>query len=271
MLKNILFLSGFFIIWQASCCQPLVLPPAMLHSLPVPGRSDIWSSFVQPAALAGHKRWQAALLGEQRFGLPDLADYLVGVVVPAGAGSFSLHWRKQGKSRLNWQQVCLAYGMSLGKVVDIGAGFRYNQMHLSEYGRIAMADLMAGLLLRLSGKIQTNLYASYVSRPAPGGQVLMQPVYKMGVCYRVSAEAGVGWMLQLADGMKPDVLAAVDYDVKETIRLRCSFSALRGSWGLGMIWTKGACRIDAFTSHHLRLGFSPGLGMVYQGKSNPGE
>lgn len=273
MIKKAFLFAGFFLTGWVSRCQSLVLPPAMLHSLPVVMANDgpdIWASLSQPAGLAGHNRWQAGVLGEQRFGVTELTDYLGGVVVPAGNGSFSLQWRKQGQALFNWQQTCLAYGRSLSKVMDIGVGFRYSRMRVREYGRAGVADVMLGLLFRLSEKVNSDIYASYVPS-GPGDIILIRSVYRLGMSYRVTDEAAFGCVMQAVNSMKPDLLAAVDYCIKKHLRLRFSFSALRGSWGLSMAWSKGVCRLDAFTSHHMRLGLSPGVGIIYQEKSTIGE
>jgi len=273
MIKRAFLFAGFFLTSWVSRCQSLVLPPAMLHSLPVVMANDgpdIWASLSQPAGLAGHNRWQAGVLGEQRFGLAALTDYLGGVIVPAGYGSFALQWRVQGQVLFNWQQTCLAYGRSLGKEVDIGVGFRYSRIRIWEYGRAGVADAMLGLLFRLSGKVNSDIYVSYV-RAGSDNVALIRSAYRLGMSYKVTEEAAFGCVMQAVNGMRPDLLTAVDYCIKKHLRLRFSFSALRGSWGLSMVWNKGACRVDAFTSHHMRLGLSPGVGIIYQGKPTIGE
>lgn len=273
MIKRAFLFAGFFLTGWVSRCQSLVLPPAMLHSLPVVMANDgpdIWASLSQPAGLAGHDRWQAGVLGEQRFGLAALTDYLCGVIMPAGKGSFALQWRMQGRALFNWQQACLAYGRPLGNTVDVGVGFRYTRTRISEYGRAGVADAMLGLLFRLSGKVNSDIYVSYVP-PGSANVALIRSVYRLGMSYRVTEEAAFGCVMLAVNSMKPDLLTAVDYCIKKYLRLRFSFSALRGSWGLSMAWNKGGCRVDAFTSHHMRLGLSPGVGIVYQGKPTNGE
>lgn len=269
MIKKVFVFAGFLLSGLVSPCQSLVLPPAMMHSLPVvmvADGPDIWTSLSQPARLAGHQRWQAGVLGEQRFGVAALADYLGGLIVPAGNGSFSLQWRRQGHALFNRQQTSVGYGRSVGKQVDIGVGFRYSRVRVQEYGRTGITDAMLGLLFKLSEKVHSDIYASYVPHGS-GGVIMMRSVYRLGMSYKVTEEAMLGCVMQAVNGMKPDLLTAIDYCIKKGFRLRFSFSALRGSWGLSVALSKGAYRVDAFTSHHMRLGLSPGVGIVYQGKS----
>jgi len=269
MIKRVFLFAGFFLTGWVSRCQSLVLPPAILQSLPMVVASDgpdIWTSSSQPAALAGHNRWQAGVSGEQRFGMAALTDYLGGVIVPAGNGSFALQWRMQGRALFNWQQTCLAYGRSLGRGIDVGAGFRYSRMRIQDHGRAGVADVMLGMFFRLSEKVNSDIYVSYV----PAGSentVLIRSVYRLGMAYKVTDEAAFGCVMQAVDGMKPDLLTALDYCIKKHLRLRFSFSVLRGSWGLSMAWNMGACRLDVFASQHMRLGLSPGVAITYQEKS----
>ncbi|MDF2383862.1 hypothetical protein JMG10_20450 [Nostoc ellipsosporum NOK] len=270
MIKNILLLLWMLMTGQISRCQSQALPPAMLHTIPVPavaGRPDIWSSLSQPAALARHRQWQVGVLGEQRFGMTALSDYLAGLILPAGSGSLSLQWRRQGGDLFNRQQMTIAYGMPLGRVMDIGAGIRYNHIRLRGYGSAGIADAMLGMLLRLSEKVTSTIYMSYVS-PNASLALLMQSAYRLGMSYNISKEAAISGVMQVVSGLKPDLLAAIDYGINENIRLRCSFSALSAGWGLSMAWGRGVYRVDLFSSHHTRLGLSPGIAMVYQEKSN---
>jgi hypothetical protein len=145
-------LKYLFLLFNLLCLYLLLRP--VFQPLPVPAVARIGAygslhpnalhSAANQAALGAVKTAAAALYGEKRFLLQELALYHFALAQPAGAGAFGLQAVFAGNSDYSTSKVGVAYGMPLSPKVAIGVQFDYLAHRIRGYGNAAQVAAEGG-------------------------------------------------------------------------------------------------------------------------------
>jgi len=227
--------------------------------------TDPFSGAVNQAALAQVKRVGAGVYGGRMFMLKELSSYLACLVLPVKKGGLGLTARYFGGTYYNNSQVGIGYGRSLHPALDIGVQFNYNRVLLAGYGAKASMSVEAALMIHVSTPlhIALHLYQPATSRYGVYKTEKFSSVFTTGIGYEASDK-----LLITADIVKEQeapvaISAAMQYILAKQFFTRLGITGNTGNYflGLGLQWSN--CRLDINSSWHSRLGFSPGIMIVF--------
>ena len=174
-----------------------------------------------------------------------------------------------GFSDYNETLIGLAYGRKLGTKVDIGVQFDYNSLQIAGYGKTSAINFQLGTLLRLSEELHAGFHAY---NPVGGKfgndkQEKLASVYTMGLGYEASDKFFISAEIQKEENRPVNVNAMLQYKFLPQLFLRggvaTATSIVYGGIGLQL----KAFRLDITVSQHPQLGISPGLLLLFNGKS----
>ena len=227
--------------------------------------TNAFSGSVNQAALASVKDASAGVYGERRFMLKELSNYAATIVLPSKLGGFGIATNYFGGENFNTSQIGLGYGKKLSDKIDIGVQFNYNMIKLSGYGSSSAINFEAGAIIHLTDKLHAGIH---VYNPVGGkyGKSKMEKlaaVYSSGIGYEVSDKFFISTEIIKEEDQPINVNAGVQYVFAKQFFARMGIAAGTGNYfaGLGLKWN--TIRIDAVTTWHTQLGFTPGIMLVF--------
>ncbi|MEO6315039.1 MAG: hypothetical protein ABIU63_18400 [Chitinophagaceae bacterium] len=227
--------------------------------------TDAFSGSVNQAALAETKGAAAGVYGERRFMLKELSNYAAAIIMPSRLGGFGIAARYFGSNNFNHSQLGLGFGKKLSDKIAIGIQFNYNMIKLAGYGSSGNINFEAGAILHLSKKLHAGLH---IYNPAGGkyGKLhneKLASVYSSGFGYEVSDKFFISTEISKEEDQPVHIQAGMQYSVARQIFARLGVATGTGNYffGLGLQWK--TYRIDAVTTWHAQLGFTPALMLVF--------
>lgn len=233
-------------------------------------QNDVFSFINNQAALAQQKNMAVGIYGEQRFLLNDNSAYAVAAAFPTSLGNFGVKMNYSGFTNFNESAVGLAYGRSLGKMVDIGVQFNYYGYHIPSYESASAVNFEIGAMLHLTDKINAGIhaYSPVGGKLGKSGDEKLASVYKFGVGYDASENFFISTEVIKEEDKPVNVTGGVQYQFENKFFARLGFASETGSvfGGVGFSWKN--LRLDIATGYHPQLGFSPGLSLIanFKGK-----
>jgi hypothetical protein len=259
----------FSIILSAQVTRrPVAAPYPGLGAYSI-AHADVFSFIANQASLAQLKNMSAGFYGERRFLLSELNYYSAAIGLPTPSGNFGLQLGYFGFSDYNETQIGLAYGRKLGTKVDIGVQFDYNSLQISGYGKTSALNFQLGTVLHLSERIHAGFHAY---NPVGGKfgndkQEKLASVYTIGWGYEASDKFFISTEIQKEENRPVNVNAGFQYKFLPQLSIRAGVATATSVVYVGVGLQLRSFRVDITTSHHPQLGISPGLLLVFNGKS----
>lgn len=222
---------------------------------------DAFSFTGNQAALATTNTAGIGVYGERRFMLNENSVYGLAATIPTNKGNFGVQLNYAGFTGFNEQKLGLAYGRSLGKLLDVGVQFNYYGYRIPQYGSASAVNAELGILLHFTEKLTGGIH---VYNPV-GGKLgkeqdeKLASAYKFGLGYEASENFTVSAEIIKEEDRNVNVTGAVQYQFMKQLFARVGFVSDTGSGfaGIGLGWKN--FRLDVSGSYHPQLGFSPGL------------
>ena len=248
--------------------KPVASPYPGLGAFSI-SHADVFSFTSNQASLAQIKNLSAGLYGERRFLLSELNYYSAAVALPTSSGNFGLQTGYFGFSDYNETQLGLAYGRKLGDKLDIGVQFDYNSLQIAGYGKTSAINFQIGAITHLSEKLHAGFHAYNPIGGKFGNdkQEKLASVYTVGFGYEASSKFFVSAEIQKEENRPVNVNAGLQYKFLPQLLLRGGISTATSVVYGGIGLQLKAFRLDITTSHHPQLGISPGLLLLFNGKS----
>ncbi len=249
---------------------PVVQPYAASVSLSR-FQPDAFSFQTNPATLHLLRRPHLGISGVQPFSLPGLASGGLSFAFPAGNTRFGGFVQHHGGTSFHQTGVNFSVAQSLGTKGSLGAAFYYRSVAVAGYGAMGMLGAGLGGLVQLSEGLQAGVY---LFRPASARgkekEERLAGYYSAGLGYDLSPQVFLSAHFFQTEKSKPEVQASISYRVVPQISARMGIQSGTKEFfaGGGFIYRK--CQLHIFTSLHPRLGFSPGLQLLW-GQNNTGE
>ncbi len=227
--------------------------------------TDAFSGATNQAALAATTVPTAAVYGEKRFMLDALSNYFAAITLPCTSGGigFSMHYF--GGAGFSTAQLGLGYGRKLSDNASLGAQVNYNTIQVPGYGSAGTINFELGTLWHIGEKWHL---AMHVYNPTGGkfgkqGSEKLASVYTVGAGYEASDKFFMGAELNKEEDQPADVSLAMQYVFAKQLLARAGISATGSNYffGLGIKWK--TFRVDAATTWHPQLGFTPGLLLLF--------
>lgn len=275
LVRTLLLLCSLALAVQASA--QAVTQPVSARYLGVFAYSDqqgdAFAARVNPASLAGLQQSQAGAYAERRFMLQDLNLFQGAVALRTNSGTFGLHAGYFGFSQSNQSALSLSYGRRVGKIIDVGASFHYQQLsQASIYGSANAITGSAGILLHLGSRVHAGASVYNPIRASWGGtQEERLPMrYGFGLGMDVSDQLFLGTEIIKEENLPIDVQAAIHYRFLPQFFVRAGVATQTSNLFAALGFNLPAFRIDIATSYHQQLGWSPGVLLLARfGKSKP--
>lgn len=234
--------------------------------------ADVFSFTSNQASLAQLKATTAGVYGERRFLLTALSSYNAAAAIPTSSGNFGLNAGYSGSADYNETRLGLAYARSLGSRVDIGVQFNYNGIRVAGYGSASTISFEAGSVIHLSDALHAGIH---VNNPVGGKfgkeqQEKLPSVYTAGLGYEASEKFFISMEIVKEEDQPVTVNTGLQYTFLSILLARAGISSATSSaWvGIGILWK--TLRVDVAASYHPRLGFTPGLLLIFTAKSKAG-
>ena len=248
--------------------QPVASPYLGLGAYSI-SQADVFSFTSNQAALAQIKNATAGVYGERRFLLSELNYYSAAIAIPTSSGNFGLQAGYFGFSEYNETQLGLAYARKLGSKVDIGVQFDYNSLQIASYGKSSAINFQIGTLMHLSEKLHAGFHAY---NPVGGKfgndkQEKLASVYTAGLGYEASDKFFVSAEILKEENKPVTVNGGIQYKFLPQLLARAGVSTATSTIYAGIGLQLKSFRLDITTSHHPQLGVTPGLLLIFNGKS----
>ncbi len=206
------------------------------------------------------------ILGERKFMLPELGNYLVVAALPTHSGNFGIQISYAGFSEYNEIQGGIAYARSLGKKIDLGVQFNYNGMQIAGYGKGSAVSACIGTILHLNDKLHAGIH---VNNPAGGKfgknrEEKLPTVYSFGLGYSASEKFFSGVSIIKEEQQPVTINASMLYKPLSSLLLKAGISTATSVFWAGVGWVVRSIRMEINTSYHPQLGISPGLLIIFQ-------
>ncbi len=232
--------------------------------------TDAFSGSINQAALAQVKQATAGVYGERRFMLKELSNYAAAIAVPSKLGGFGIALNYFGGQNFNTSQIGLGYGKKLGDKIDIGVQFNYNMIKLSGYGSSSAINFEAGAILHLTDKIHAGIH---VYNPVGGrfgkmSNEKLASIYTTGIGYEVSDKVFISTEISKEEDRPVNINAGMQYIFADKFFARMGVATGTGNYffGLGVQWK--TFRVDAVTTWHAQLGFTPAIMLLFNFHKN---
>jgi hypothetical protein len=266
-LKNILRIL-FVMLSVQSYAQTVRQPLAA--SYPAMGAyskkaSDIFSTIVNPAALANLKQAGAGVYSERRFLLNAFSQYTAVAGFQTSSGAFAAQADYFGYAGFNETQISLAYARSLGSKMDMGARFHYYNLRIPSYASAVAFLTEIGVLLHLTEK----LHAGFSVYNPLGGELnrrrneKIASVYRTGFGYELSDHFFISAEMIKEENKDAGVNVVFQYQLVNDFFLRAGVNTVSKQPFAGVGLKVGNYRVDIATSFHPQLGISPGLMFLF--------
>jgi len=220
------------------------------------------------AGLSFIKTPSAILFTEQRFAVTEIRSIAAGFAYPTKSGVFGLNLNYFGFEDYNEQKIGLAYSRKLMDKLSIGAQVNYINFRIPEYGSQGFLSFDLGLQAQV---LDDLILAAHIANPI--GQEIVEDdnlptVFKIGAAYCPSKKAVIMLEMEKDIDFETRIKGGLEYKLIEAFSLRAGFSSNPSAFSFGAGYTiKEQLRIDIGASYHNILGFSPGLGVIYELKS----
>ena len=231
---------------------------------------DVFSFAANQASLAQLKSTSVGVYSERRFLLSELNNYTAVIGLPTKSGNFGLKANYAGFSDYNETQLGLAYARKLSNKIDVGLQFNYNSIRINTYGNASAISFEAGTVLHITEKLHAGLH---INNPVGGKfgkdqQEKLSSVYGFGLGYDASEKFLVSLEIEKEEDQPVNVNAGFQYKLISQLLVRAGMSSATSSAWLGLGLTVKSFRLDVTTSYHPQLGITPGLMLLYTGRSD---
>ncbi|MFN8698392.1 MAG: hypothetical protein ACK500_11180 [Flavobacteriales bacterium] len=227
---------------------------------------DEWSVLNNQAGMAFLNTVHAGVFYESRFLVPGLGDKGLGVTAPVGLGAFGFSFRSFGFNLYSDSRAGLAYAIKLDEKISLGVQANFHRIRIAEgYGTAQTLTIEGGAIYKMTERltIAAHLFNPTRSQIADFNDERMVSVLKGGASYLFGNKVRLLSEIRKPSDRKPAISAGVEYQVVETLAVRVGAGSNPGLTSFGLGWQIQSWRIDASSSYHAILGFSPQISLAY--------
>ncbi|MCB0631841.1 MAG: hypothetical protein R2824_32695 [Saprospiraceae bacterium] len=220
-----------------------------------------------PAGLADLAAWGVSAQAEQRFLLSELQLFSAAAAFPTTSGTFGIQLNYFGFEDYNEQKIGLNYARKLFDQFYLGAQVGIFNLRIPEYGNRMLVTADLGLLAPVSRSLAFGLHLIQPMRLEITEGEYLPTVLCFGLDYRASEKIHLLAEIEKDIQKKPRVHTGLEYQIIDPLFLRLGVATEPASvsFGIGYVLS-GGLAIDVAAAYHQVLGFTPALGVIYQGE-----
>jgi len=227
---------------------------------------DVWSLQQNCAGAASIEHAIFALGYEQHFLNPELSTQTAVFGLPIRNHVLGLSFQRYGINEYREQTTGLALSRSFSTALSISLALKYHQVSIPFYGSGKAVSVEAGMQYSLNERVRLGSYISNPGRSSING--LSSSHIPSGIAVGVAIILSDKVLLvsdlnkMLDFGM--NVRLGIEYQIINWFYLRGGIGSnpFKQSAGFGVKY--GRFSLDAATSSHPRLGYSPNLSFSYE-------
>ncbi|MCI4671716.1 MAG: hypothetical protein MRZ79_26480 [Bacteroidia bacterium] len=231
-------------------------------------KGDIWSSFHNPATLAGISNIEVGTYVEQRFLLSELTFGSAAIAYPfTDDQAAALFVSSRGFSAYRESVVGLAYGITLLDKISLGARLNLANLAINNYGSVASVYGDFGVHYQFNSQIGLGASMSNINQAQVtnnfGEASTLPTIISLGVSYQPTKQ-----VLVLVDAVKQvdqviSFRGGVEYQINEILYGRLGFGTepLYLSGGAGVKWN--GLKLDFAMSYTELLQYTPHFSVAY--------
>jgi len=228
--------------------------------------SDVWSTSHNQAGLGFMKNISTGVYYENRFLLNAISLKAAAFAIPVKAGCFGLSFSNFGYSLYNENKIGLAFGKAFGENISAGVQLDYVNAKIGEnYGSKSSFVAEIGLQFRMIKNltIGTHVYNITRAKFADYNNEKIPTIMRVGIDYKFSEQVFVAVEMEKDIDHKAVFKAGMEYHVLEVLYIRAGISTnpTLSCFGFGLKIKN--FKVDASSSFHSVLGFSPQIGLSY--------
>jgi hypothetical protein len=231
--------------------------------------TDAFSFTSNPACLATIEHFQSGVLTERKWMLQELDNYKLAASFRLGNGGCGIAIQRSGDADYNELGLNLAYGKKLGRL-QIGISFICLTDRVTGYKGTGFISSGIGFCFRVSEKLTTgwelglpvSVFEGRIN-PEKGPQF-----FKMGFGYESGPDLFLSFQVEKTAGLPVNLIGYIEYRYSEQFFLAFGMNSLAGAPYFKSGWKKNRLSIEIYTLYEPVLGFSPGVALFLEGKSN---
>jgi hypothetical protein len=255
-----------FIYCRGQSFQPLPVPSVARIGAYGSLQPNALHGAANQAALGAVKTAAAALYGEKRFLLQELALYHFALAQPAGAGAFGLQAVFAGNSDYSTSKVGVAYGMPLSPKVVIGVQLDYLAYRIRGYGNAARVAAEGAVLVHFSESLHAGFQVCHPAGIASRKGVANLPaVYTAGMEYRPSSVVILTAELIKTEQFPIAVQSGIEYRFAPQLSAKAGINSRTAAFFVAAGFGLKTFRMELIGDVHPQLGLTPGLLLLYNG------
>jgi hypothetical protein len=227
-------------------------------------KPGFWSSFQNPALLAGNKQYHAGINYENRFFIPELGTRSAGVIAPSGRASVGAFYSHFGFPEFRRETMGVACGLKLAEKLSGGVTIDYfSERSSGEYGNNRFLTFEAGLMLRASDKVNIGIH---LFNPVPNSlrSVFLPSSISAGAGIKLNESAFAGAGIELSTGKDPLARCGFEYEAATNFRLRGGYCTEFTSFSFGLGYQVRSFIFDLGFATHERLGTTSSVSIIFR-------
>ena len=233
--------------------------------------TDIHSIWHNPAGMAHIEGIALSGYGQQHYLLESLQTVGLGAVYPTNSGTLGLTLNYLGFDLYKEQRIGLGYSRLLTRNLSLGAQFLVLNTQIPEYGNKSLFTFEVGSIYKVLPQVWIGAHIYSPVRIAITEEENVPTLFSLGASYKPSNQVILSAEVEKDIDFDAQVKIGVEYQIIEALALRTGITTKPTTinFGVGYMLESGFA-INAATRYHQTLGFTPGIGLVYQmnGKNN---
>ena len=231
---------------------------------------DVWSSSHNQAGLAMLEHPSGGIFFENRFMISELGIKGFVFALPVkNSGVIAVNATQFGYSKYNEKKAGLAFARKLGNKISVGLQLDYLSTFIGDdYGTRNTLAVEGGILAEpiKNLRIGVHLFNPTRSKLAEYADERVPALFRAGAGYSFSDKVMLCAEVEKDIDFSASFRSGIEYHPVEQIYLRGGIAThpLQSSFGFGLKLKN--FRIDAATSYHQVLGYTPQFGLTYDFK-----
>lgn len=226
---------------------------------------DIHAAWANPAGLAQLERTAFALYGEQRFGLSEIRHVSGVGAVPVGSGRAALILGNYGFEQFSQQRIGLAYARPLTERLALGLQLFGVSTNIPEYGSQLRVSAEVGAQLALTEQVQLGARVANPFRVAVLDGEYLPTVLGLGLRYQPAPQVNLVAEVEKDILLPTRVRVGAEYRLLEAISVGVGVATQPTLLSFGVDYRlKDQWQLHFAAAYHQYLGFTPGIGVVFQ-------
>jgi hypothetical protein len=227
--------------------------------------------FVNAFSIAGNAasiqlvdRATIGVASESRFMIEGLNQFTIAGAMLTKLGHFGFQINFLQYAGYYDAEPAIAYSKKLGDVF-LAVKFNYHSLNISGYGKKSSFIPEIGSIWRIRDNLYTGIkiYHPVTLSTKNSSIEKFGYCYSTGLGYEISPQVLMAISFKKQEQERSQIDIGFQYHFSNTFFAGIGIDTREGQLHFSTGWRWKSMRIDAQTSYHLRLGFSPGLALIY--------